>query len=388
MKHKLKDLKITKVDFVNEGANPDAHIVITKGKDGTEDNIKEGTLARRITDKIVKGLAKAFSDMEDGANQPDETGLDMGMITNNIWDSCMALAVCMTDTVTKSKPADLDAALDKDISDYIDVIKDMRNCWKNGQSSNIEFKDGAEENVSIAKAAIDRVYGITANNEGVEPKNAEIPKKGESDMGVTINKSLLNPAELAFYEAIMKKAGTEEKDPDEKEILEEEKGEQKVKKSMDVVPGKGAQNNPEDIYKGLHPAVKAEMESFKKTIEKYETRELEAVAKKYEIIGKKPEDLVPVLKNLKAAGGTAYDDMIGVLDSTLEFVQKSGVFKEIGRSGHGEGDGKSAVAKAKAAAAEIKKASPELTDEQAMAKAWENDPGLWEQYDAEMRGED
>ena len=36
-----------------------------------------------------------------------------------------------------------------------------------------------------------------------------------------------------------------------------------------------------------------------------ENRELEAVAGKYEIIGKKKEELVPMLKSLRAAGGTA-----------------------------------------------------------------------------------
>ncbi|MBP5294144.1 MAG: hypothetical protein J6Y95_00320, partial [Lachnospiraceae bacterium] len=57
------------------------------------------------------------------------------------------------------------------------------------------------------------------------------------------------------------------------------------------------------------------------------------VAKRYAIVGKKPEELAPVLKSLKAAGGTAYNDMIAVLDSADETVEKSVVFSEIGKRG-------------------------------------------------------
>ena len=42
-----------------------------------------------------------------------------------------------------------------------------------------------------------------------------------------------------------------------------------------------------------------------------------------------------MLKSLRATGGTAYNDMIAVLDATVEAVNKSGVFSEDGKSGHG-----------------------------------------------------
>ena len=73
----------------------------------------------------------------------------------------------------------------------------------------------------------------------------------------------------------------------------------------------------DDIYKGLHPAVKAEIEALRKYREAAENKEFMEVAKKYEIIGKKPEELAPVLKSLRNAGGTAYDDMISTLDSMV-----------------------------------------------------------------------
>ena len=49
--------------------------------------------------------------------------------------------------------------------------------------------------------------------------------------------------------------------------------------------------------------MKAELESLKKFREDTETKELMDVAKKYEIIGKKPEELVPLLKSLSGSRG-------------------------------------------------------------------------------------
>lgn len=88
-----------------------------------------------------------------------------------------------------------------------------------------------------------------------------------------------------------------------------------------------------DIYKGLHPVVQEELRKAREFRENVETQQLTEVAKKYALLGKKPEELVPVLKSLKAAGGSAYDDMIGLLDSNLAAVEKSGVFSEIGKRG-------------------------------------------------------
>ena len=62
--------------------------------------------------------------------------------------------------------------------------------------------------------------------------------------------------------------------------------------------------------------VAAELKMLKKRAEDADNRELTDIAKKYAIIGKKPEELVPVLKSLKEAGGTAYTDMITILDAS------------------------------------------------------------------------
>ena len=74
-----------------------------------------------------------------------------------------------------------------------------------------------------------------------------------------------------------------------------------------------SQPETDDVYKGLHPAVKAELESLRKFREESEMRRYSEIAKKYTLLGKKPEELAVVLKSLNDAGGTAYADMIGLL---------------------------------------------------------------------------
>ena len=153
--------------------------------------------------------------------------------------------------------------------------------------------------------------------------------------------------------------------------------------TLDALLAKGADSDPSsaqdgDIYKGLHPAVKAELERLRKAVDAQEDRELEAVAKKYEAIGKKPEELVPVLKSLK--GTPAYDEMISVMDAAVDAVEKSALFTEIGKTGHGTGD---AMKQASEKAAEIMKADPGLTHAQALDKVFEMNPELAAQVEKE-----
>lgn len=153
--------------------------------------------------------------------------------------------------------------------------------------------------------------------------------------------------------------------------------------TLDALLAKGADSDPssaqdDDIYKGLHPAVKAELERLRKAVDAQEDRELEAVAKKYEAIGKKPEELVPVLKSLK--GTPAYDEMISVMDAAVDAVEKSALFTEIGKTGHGTGD---AMKQADEKAAEIMKADPKLTHAQALDKVFRMNPELAAQVEKE-----
>ena len=107
------------------------------------------------------------------------------------------------------------------------------------------------------------------------------------------------------------------------------------------------------------------------------------IAKKYAIIGKKEEELVPMFKSLQAAGGTAYNDMIAVLDQAVDFVEKSGVFSEIGKSGHGFGAIGATEAKIDSIAKGYMEKDSTLGYATALAKAWEDNPELMDEYEEE-----
>ena len=191
-----------------------------------------------------------------------------------------------------------------------------------------------------------------------------------------IDKSKLSPEELATLDTIEKKAGISEDtttatDP--------------VAKAAEPAPTTPAAGDTDDIYKGMHPAVAEELRNLRKFREETEGREILAVAKKYELLGKKPEELAPVLKSLKAAGGTAYADMIGILDANLAVIQASPAFSEIGKRG-GNGapvnDADAAWAQIEKKAEEIRKAAPAMTCAEAIDKACIDNPDLVRQYEA------
>lgn len=149
--------------------------------------------------------------------------------------------------------------------------------------------------------------------------------------------------------------------------------------------GQQAAGTGEDIYKGLNPLVAAELIALRKQADAAQEEKLYNIAKKYEIIGKKPEELVPTLKALQAAGGTAYDDMIGVLDGAVAAVEKSGLFGEVGKRGAGATGGTDAWSKIEKKAEEIRKSNAALSYAESIDAACVQNPDLVHEYEATRR---
>lgn len=99
-------------------------------------------------------------------------------------------------------------------------------------------------------------------------------------------------------------------------------------------------------------------------IQKFEEAEFLQVAKRYEILGEKAEELAPELKKLKDADPAAYDLLIKKFDTALELYQKAGTFEEIGKSGTQGGDD------VRKLAAQIQKAE-NLSERWALDKAYQ-----------------
>lgn len=405
MATKLKNLKITKVDFVDDGANPEAHIRLFKSKDGVEPPHDEGAEKKpNIWKRLITAITKAAgsetdtSELESVIDDIQKSSESFGeriaevknrKIADEIWDICYALqsSLCSILNDEDMDGTSVATAMQESLDEFYEFSKEAISQWSSGKATNIVKKEEVTaSDLAMMKSARNRLDDtIEKAEKAQEEPGAEDPKKKDQNKKqndakgaeeMKIDKSKLTPAELAFLQSIEKRYGEEEGAGAE--------GVTPPAQNADPTPatGVGKANTPaqgtdggEDIYKGMHPAVRAELENLKKFREATEERELEDVAKKYEIIGKKKEELVPVLKSLKAAGGTAYTDMIAVLDGAVAAVEKSGAFSEIGKSGGaGTTDG-AAWTKAETQAAEIMK-SKNVTKAQALDEVFRNDPEL------------
>ena len=390
MPTKLKNLKVKKVDFVDQGANPEAHIKIKKNKEeskGEKESVvkrffiaiaKASGLKQEELESVVEEIAKGDS-ITFGEKMNE---VKRRKVADEIWDMCYALQSSLCSIMFDD---DLDSAaaqesMQQSISEFSEIVNECVTQWSQRKTSNIKKSIVSEPtsfDVEKMKELIGKATGPIKTEKPIEDDDRE---EGEEIM---IDKSKMTPAERAFYEEIQKRCSVTE-DPVQtgegmnSNIIEP------VGKGMGVnsINSPQPQSDPEDIYKGVHPAVKAELESLRKFREEQEEKELTEVAKKYELLGKKPEELVPVLKSLKAAGGTAYNDMLSVLDTNLDTIQKSGVFGEVGHTGGASNSGESEIiAKMRTKIAEVCKNNPNLTEAQAMDQVLLSDPELLKEFD-------
>ena len=421
MATKLKNLKIKKVDFVDNGANPGASIALYKSKpaEGEEPTAEpqegatppEESVLKRIFRAIAKSIGATDAQADAAAEEVSKSAevptfgdamarRRLGRTTDEIWEYCYALndSLCSIVRNTEITVEDKKALMSQSCAEFAAACEEAIPKWSGGAPVKLEKAAPAPltpDRIENAKAARDRLNELIAKSEPeakpedtppteenpagqtppADPQREEPVQKGAFDM--EIDKSKLSAEEVAQLEAIEKKAGIPAQATPAVPAG--------VEKTAPATPADNATGGEEDIYKGIHPDVAKEIAELRKFRQDAENRELLAVAKKYELLGKKPEELVPVLKSLKAAGGTAYNDMIGVLDANLEAVQKSGAFSELGKRGgtHGEvmggaGDAWSQIEKK---AEEIRKSAPAMSYYEAIDTACQQNPDLVHDYE-------
>lgn len=407
MATKLKHLKIKKVDFVDDGANPEAFIRLYKSKDGAaptpEGNIVENP---KFWDRFMAAVTKAFKlEDEQPGDEPDADSVAKGgaesfndkfseaknrKICDEVWDICYALqsSICSILNDEELDSTQAGDAMRESLNEFTEVVSAAIGQWSGGKAASIAKKETevTASELELMKSNRDRLEDIIAKATVVTDKGPEqttiTEPKGETEMS-NIDKSKLTEAERAFLESIEKRYGTPEAPAQVQTPAAAPTAgvtpapEAPVAKST-AQPETAPATAPEadDIYKGLSPAVKAELEALRKFRSDAEDNAIREVAKRYAVIGKTEEELFPVLKNMKAAGGTAYDDTIAMLDKAVDTIEKSAVFTEIGKSGsHGATTDGAAWAKAESQAAEIMK-SKNVTKAQALDEVFQNDPAL------------
>ena len=388
MPTKLKNLKIKRVALVDEGANPDAHVRFAKSKDAPPDSSDmTADEALSIMDRLVAFVRKAFSGsaaVEKAAYTFAEGEVKRdydGIMRDEVWPMVYALTDSVYSIFCDAQKSDDEKAtlLKQSVSEFSDAFGSAAQSWASGKNAQTDIQKGDEALVKMRDhltALIEE--GTTSDADGAPPPVGEenppandgeeepTVKKGATDM--LFDTSKMTPEERATYEDFAKRFGREEAPGAPAATTE---------------PAPETPGEAEDMYKGLHPAVKAELENLRKFREEAENREFLDVAKRYELLGKKPEELAPVLKSLKNAGGSAYSDMIGVLDASLDAIEKSGTFSEIGKRGESAVDG--AWGKIEAAAQEIMKGKPDMRYADAIDAACIAHPELVQEYEKSRR---
>ena len=391
MATKLKNLKIKRVALVDEGANPDAFVRFAKAKAEQPEQPagNEQGMMRRALAVIAKALG---FDIEKGAHtfaEAAEVRNYDAVMDKEIYPMHWAMMDSIRSILTDTEIDDTtkESLLKQTLAEYSEAYTRAAPSWAKAELANepvIKSEDGDETPVlvKVRDHLNELIEKGNCGGSGKKPVKKEEPdpeepgkeepdpedggkqppvKKGEIDM--IFDTAKMSADELATYNDLAKRFGMEE-----------------PVNTPEPAPAPVPDAGEDDVYKGLHPTVKAELESLRKFRAEQEDRQYLEVAKKYALLGKKPEELAPVLKSLKAAGGSAYDDMISLLDSGLSIVEKSGVFDEIGKRG-GADTGENAWGKIEGYAHEIAKSKPEMSWAQAVDAACEAHPELVEEYE-------
>lgn len=399
MATKLKGLRIKRVALVDEGANPDAHIRFAKRKDESElqDNtpcddgmvtseeaqnllqrfanfvVKAAFKSREITQPISKD-AHTFSEAE-AVRNCDE------IMDKEVWPAVYAMADSIRSILFDTDKSDLEkeTLLKTSASEFATALSSYAGSWASGKLANaaisksedtlVKMRD--EIDAAIAKARGDEETPPDGQGEGdTNPNNepAAAPAGDNPESAVTkgaidmkFNTEAMTPEERTQYEDLAKRYGTEEAN--------------EPNTNPDLTPAPAAQPS-DDVVKGM----RTELDELRKFKADVEERELTEVAKRYTILGKKVEDLLPVMKSLKATSPEAYAQYIAGMDSAVKAVEESGTFAEIGKRGTA-GNGDDAWGKIETAATEIQKSKAGMSWADAIDQACMQHPDLLEQYE-------
>lgn len=371
-KTKLEDLEVKKIDAVDIGADQKANILIKK-RGGAEE--PKGNFFKRFFNAFCDSLGVNSEDvrksMEDEATSFDDVMNEKKIydVRDQIWNACNSLEQSIVSILLDKECEDKQAAIAQSIDQFKAFSDDASKSW-----------------IKLERAATDKEDTVVADDFEIAKMQEVIEKSCDPE---TINKEKREKEnEMAFDISNM----TEEEKKEALKALQDDANKQDTQKRFNSGAGedqiqeavnKAMSNAMEDVTKNFSDMMAKIMEPIQKRAEEAEQKSLEEVAKKYELLGTKAEELVPVLKSMKATSDEAYNNFIASMDNNLAVIQKSGLFEEIGKSGgaHTGNDDTEGVAKMNANVAEIKKSMPNLTDAQAQDIVMQNDPELRAMFD-------
>lgn len=374
-KTKLEDLEVKKIDAVDIGADQKANILIKK-RGGAEE--PKGNFFKRFFNAFCDSLGVNSEDvrksMEDEATSFDDVMNEKKIydVRDQIWNACNSLEQSIVSILLDKECEDKQAAIAQSIDQFKAFSEDASKSW-----------------IKLERAATDKEDTVVADDFEIAKMQEVIEKSCDPE---TINKEketeVVKENNMAFDISNM----TEEEKKEALKALQADASKESTEKRFNSGAGedqiqeavnKAMSNAMEDVTKNFSDMMAKIMEPIQKRAEEAEQKSLEEVAKKYELLGTKVEDLVPVLKSMKETSDETYNNFIASMDNNLAVIQKSGLFEEIGKSGgaHTGNNDTEGVAKMNAKVAEIKKSMPNLTDAQAQDIVMQNDPELRAMFD-------
>ena len=381
-KNKLTDMEYTSVDLVKRGANQDAHIALYKS-DG-EPETEFSTLK-----KAFDYLRNLFSDSPGVIDPPKVEQITKSDIRTEYGGYMEALAksfdlIMDDDEMESEEKAEM---MRKSLAEFhtfmvpaVDKWADMNSIVKSAAVSVESAIEKHEEEEKIRKC----IDALTMSVDSIlnDPALPAIQKS-----------AMLNQSVEEFSSAFKKSAATTlknnpdnnpEKEDDEMDMSNLNEQEQAVMKALlEKCKAKKSEGEekPEKKEEEVPDFVKKAIAKSEEFITRIEKKEMADIAKKYEILGEKPEELGEKLYNLKKSDPDMYDSCISMLDNQVGLIEKSGLFTEIGKSGNGGYNGSDAVSKVESIAKSLMDQDATLSYHQAMAKAWENHPELIAEYE-------
>jgi|LSQX01.2.fsa_nt_gb hypothetical protein len=384
MATKLKGLKIKRVALVDEGANPDAHIRFAKRNEdhqaAQEPAPAEGQDDRSIGKRLIDAIAKAFGVDVSKADAQTFSEAQDAQKWEKVASEAMNTTYLFMDSIRsilyddEADPASKKEKMQQSVTEFAAAFEAATDQWAQGKSA--EIKADVAVILAVKRNILDHLQAETqpqqpdptaAPADNPDP-GAQTPTvtKGATDMQFDTTK--MTPEELETFNDLSKRYGKQE--------------ETTAAPPAPAAPAAPETEPQEDVSKGIAPELKEELEALRKFKAAAEERAFVDVAKKYELLGKKPEELAPVLKGMKQLGEEQYNGFIAVLDSNLEALEKSKAFDEIGKRGsQGSDDTSGAWAKIEAAAKEIMKSKADTTWEKAIDEACTAHPELLQQYE-------
>ena len=313
MPAKLKQLNVTSVDFVDAGANPGAKISLYKRA-----NPEENALS-----KVLKSLGVDETEFLKSLTEKLAANLEKFQKADEINQPAV------NDDEEEKNSAPIEDNPENDPTKKVDeefTKSEEKEVEEKSMENDLRKKLDAVQLAAIE--SIEKSYGVHIH---LEPTGA-----------------------------IDAAAGNEIPTEPAPPIVEEKS----VEKSSEVEKSK----ETEDLTTALAQVVK----NLQGQVEKAADKEFVELAKKYEILGLKAEELAPMLKQAKRTDPTLYETAVAVMDGAVAAIEP--MFSEVGKRGAGFiGDAQTQVEKM---ASEIRKKNPDISYHASIDKVLQENPEL------------